>query len=79
MVYSTISVNRNFRNVYLQHKLWDQASLVTLGFSLVDKHDGARNRGSIKLLAADSCVRVEGEFELIPKLIIIFRTRNKMK
>lgn len=78
MIYLTISENRNFRNVYLQHKLC-QASLVTLGFSLVDKHDGARNRGSIKLLAADSCMRVEGEFELIPKLTIIFRTRNKME
>lgn len=42
------------------------------------RHDGARNRGSIKLLAADSCVRVGGGFELIPKLTVILRTRNEV-
>lgn len=78
MVYLTISESRNFRNVYVQRKLC-QASLVTLGFSLVDRHDGARNRGSIKLLAADSCVRVGGGCELIPKLTVILCTRNKMR
>lgn len=70
-LYSAIS-ERNFHNIYLQRKLC-QTSLVTLGFSWVDRHDGARNRRSIKLLVADSCVRVDGGFKLIPKLTVILR------